>query len=401
MSSGFLWLIREVQPVLRNVRTSLERSFEQARPELSPDALSDRVATLQTELADGGAYEVGGDEIVAIDWPAAAAIFRKCNADYMFESWSERVRTPEPERPAYDNYTPLLVPTIMSQVPVISDQGFGRPNFPIASRRAWAPKYRYGRDLHLQRAREIGPLLDLGAHIGRKSVTRDPIVESALLGQIGDRAIFDLQVTADRLALAAARIRSAVLAGGHILFAGRGHVAEEGVRTAARRSGQFAVAGAWSDGLLSDWQDTRRQLRVLGLIGQRYRERSAVPRQWMRDLRDALQARVGGLAGMDELPSLLVVVDGASEAAAIAEARSLDIPVIAILDADGSAEGIDISIPAGLTSAPAVRFYCAFFADAARVRGNGWAPFIFDDDGWIWDDDDILALREGDEAEES
>lgn len=197
----------------------------------------------------------------------------------------------------------------------------------------------------------IDKLFKAGAHFGYAPSRRHPSVAPYIFGEKGGTEIFDLEKTASCLESAKAFIVSLAEARKTILFVGGKAEARAALARTAERLNQPYVASRFIGGTLTNFSEIRRRLNRLqelsdmrekGELGKfTKRERLLIDREITE-----LESTFGGLRGMQKIPDALFVVDPKSEALAVAEARKLGLPIIALLNSDCDKKGIEYPIPA-------------------------------------------------------
>jgi len=164
-------------------------------------------------------------------------------------------------------------------------------------------------------------------------------------------------------------VRETVAKGGRILFVGTKRQAARPVAEAAEKSAQYYMNHRWLGGTLTNWKTVSNSISRLkeidekldgGAEGLTKKERLGMEREQAK-----LQASLGGIREMGGLPDLLFVIDVKKEALAIAEAKKLGIPVIAVVDTNCSPDGVDYIIPGNDDAARAIGLYCDLAARAA------------------------------------
>ena len=188
----------------------------------------------------------------------------------------------------------------------------------------------------------------------------------------GDRNgihILDLTQTVPMLDAALKVIRDTVAKNGRILFVGTKRQAQKPIADAAEKSAQFYMNHRWLGGTLTNWKTVSQSIARLktideqmqvGAEGLTKRERLSMEREQAK-----LQASLGGIREMGGVPDLLFVIDVNKEDLAIAEAKKLGIPVVAIVDTNCSPDGVDYVIPGNDDAARAIALYCDLVARAA------------------------------------
>lgn len=180
-------------------------------------------------------------------------------------------------------------------------------------------------------------LLEAGVHYGHQTKRWNPKMRDYILEEKNSIYIIDLSITVDQLSSAADFLAETVRGGGKILFVGTKKQAQEAVQEAAEATGQFFVNQRWLGGTLTNLQTIRRSVARLRDFEAREKtadfarlnkqEASALRREATK-----LRKNLLGVLDMNTLPDALVVIDTNREEIAVAEAKRLGIPVVAIVD---------------------------------------------------------------------
>jgi small subunit ribosomal protein S2 len=211
-------------------------------------------------------------------------------------------------------------------------------------------------------------LLEAGVHFGHQTRRWNPKMASYLFGVRNGVHIIDLTQTVPLLHRALVVTRDVAAAGGRILFVGTKRQAQEPVTRAAKRSGQYYVNHRWLGGMLTNWKTISQSIRRLrelegrlaeGTVGLTKKETLQLTRE-----RDKLERALGGIKDMGGLPDLIFAVDTNKEAIAIAEAKVLGIPVVAIVDSNSNPEGITYPVPGNDDASRAINLYCDLMVGA-------------------------------------
>ena len=205
-------------------------------------------------------------------------------------------------------------------------------------------------------------LLETGVHFGHHTRRWDPRMKSYIFGVRNNIHILDLQQTVPLLHRALQAVRDTVAKGGRVLFVGTKRQASELIAETAARSGQYYVNHRWLGGMLTNWKtisgsikrlrELEEQLSQDGL-GLTKKEMLGLTRQ-----REKLERSLGGIKEMGGLPDIMVVIDTNKEAMAIAEANTLGIPVVAVLDSNSNPAGVNYPIPGNDDAMRAITLYC-------------------------------------------
>ena len=181
--------------------------------------------------------------------------------------------------------------------------------------------------------------------------------------------IIDLSQTVPALHQALVKVSDTVAKGGRVLFVGTKRSASESIAEAAKRSAQYYMNQRWLGGTLTNWKTISQSIRRLRQLEETLVGESKGPTkkklvELTRD-RDALNRALGGIKEMGGLPELLFVIDTNKEQIAIAEARKLGIPIVAIVDTNCDPDGIDFPIPGNDDAGRAIALYCDLIARAS------------------------------------
>ncbi len=222
----------------------------------------------------------------------------------------------------------------------------------------------------------IDNLFAVGAHFGYAPSRRHPSVASFIFGQKGGTELFDLEKTSVCFEKALAFVASLAAERKVVLFVGGKAEARGPLKRAAERLNQPYSAGRWIGGSLTNFSEIKRRLnRLSELTSMREKGELAKFTKLERLMIDReitdLENMFGGLKGMTKTPDALVVVDARHEAIAVAEAQKLGIPVVALLNSDCDARGIEYPIPANDASLPSITYVVD---EIARAYAENLAP---------------------------
>ena len=197
----------------------------------------------------------------------------------------------------------------------------------------------------------IQDLLEAGLHFGHRTKRWNPKMRKYLFGQKNGIYIIDLEQTLDGLQKARQFIYDTIARGRQILFVGTKKQAQESLKAIATQTKQPFVVNRWLGGTLTNNETLRKSIARMREIEQMEKDGSinALPKKEVAKLRHELQKlqyNLSGIADMQGNPGALFVVDVNCEAIAVAEANRLNIPVIALVDANVDPDPIDYPIPA-------------------------------------------------------
>lgn len=212
-------------------------------------------------------------------------------------------------------------------------------------------------------------LLEAGVHFGHQTQRWNPRMGPYIYGDRNGIHILDLTQTVPLLDQALQVIRDTVAKNGRILFVGTKRQAQKPIAEAAERCAQYYMNHRWLGGTLTNWKTVSQSINRLKEIDERMsqgaegltkRERLSMERD-----QEKLNASLGGIREMGGVPDLLFVIDVNKEDLAIAEAKKLGIPVVAIVDTNCSPDGVDYIIPGNDDAARAIALYCDLVSRAA------------------------------------
>ncbi|MDR0803647.1 MAG: 30S ribosomal protein S2 [Rickettsiales bacterium] len=212
-------------------------------------------------------------------------------------------------------------------------------------------------------------LMEAGAHFGHHTRRWNPQMTPYVYGVKDKIHIINLNKTAPLLHRALTALETIAAAGGKILFVATKHQAKDIIRDAAQRSGQFFVNNRWLGGMMTNWNTISQSIRRMKKmeadianaekLGLTKKEVGVMTKQ-VEKLRDIF----GGIVDMHGTPQAVVIIDVPREYNAVLEARTLEIPTIAICDTNADPAGIDYVIPANDDATRAIGLYCDLFVGA-------------------------------------
>jgi small subunit ribosomal protein S2 len=222
-------------------------------------------------------------------------------------------------------------------------------------------------------------LLEAGAHFGHQTRRWNPKMKPFIFGNRGGVHIIDLTKTSGLLDEALKFVRQTTATGGSILFVGTKRQAQAIVIDEAKKAGMPYVTERWLGGMLTNFRTIRAQITRLkkldaGLDGGDYATK--YNKKELLDFTNeaaALERIFGGIKNMDGLPKAMFVIDVPNELIAVAEARRLGIPVVAITDTNANPDLIDYIIPANDDAIKAIRLIANAVGDAAKEGASEYA----------------------------
>ncbi|MGB9681830.1 MAG: 30S ribosomal protein S2 [bacterium] len=221
----------------------------------------------------------------------------------------------------------------------------------------------------------IKQLLEAGVHFGHQTKRWNPKMKPYIFAERNGIHIIDLQKTVACIEAAYEVVRDISSNGGKVLFVGTKKQAYEVIQAEATRCGMPYVNQRWLGGLLTNFQTIKTGIKKLkdlrdakekGLWDSfTKRERKHLETELNR-----LEKYLGGIESMEDLPSLLFVVDIKKEENAVREAKRVGIPTVGIVDTNSDPEQVEYPIPGNDDAIRAIKLYCSKIADAV-LEGIG------------------------------
>jgi small subunit ribosomal protein S2 len=224
----------------------------------------------------------------------------------------------------------------------------------------------------------IKELIESGVHFGHRTMRWNPKMSSYLYGVRDGIHVIDLQQTLPLLHVALEKIYDVAKSNGRILFVGTKMQASEIVAEEAKRCGQYYVNHRWLGGMLTNWSTINRSIKKLheleklleeaGVEGEEELGQAKFTKKERLDISrkiEKLEKSLGGIREMGGVPSILFVIDTNMEDLAIQEAKTLGIPVVAILDSNSNPDNVAYPVPGNDDASRALKLYCRLIADTA------------------------------------
>jgi small subunit ribosomal protein S2 len=217
-------------------------------------------------------------------------------------------------------------------------------------------------------------LLEAGVHFGHQTRRWNPKMARYIFTERNGIYIIDLQKTVKKVEEAYNYVRQLGATGGKIMFVGTKKQAQESVRDEALRSGMFFINQRWLGGTLTNFSTIQKRINRLHELDRWETDGTfeVLPKKeviLLRKEKDRLEKFLGGIKHMRELPDALFIIDPRKERIAVAEARKLGIPIVAIVDTNCDPDEIDYIIPGNDDAIRAVKLLTAKMADAI-LEGN-------------------------------
>ena len=220
----------------------------------------------------------------------------------------------------------------------------------------------------------IKDLVEAGAHFGHQTRRWNPKMRVYIFGERNNIHIIDLAKTLQGLRAACELVQGLVSARKSILFVGTKKAAKVIVREEAERASEFYVSERWLGGTLTNLATIRQSVKKLERIEKRItaggdgltkKELSLLAK-----MQEKLDKNLSGVRGMRKLPGLLIIVDPGHEDLAVAEARKLGIPILALVDTNCDPEPIDYVIPCNDDAQRSIKLVLQAIIDAIVEKKN-------------------------------
>ena len=219
-------------------------------------------------------------------------------------------------------------------------------------------------------------LLEAGVHFGHQTRRWNPKMAPYIYTERNGIYIIDLQKTVKKLEEAYNFVRDTSANGGNILFVGTKKQAQDAIKEEAARCGGYYVNARWLGGMLTNFRTMRTRIDRLAQLRKMEEDGTCamLPKKEVIKHQaeiEKLEKYLGGVKEMKKLPAALFIVDPRKERNAIAEARKLNIPIVAIVDTNCDPDEIDYVIPGNDDAIRAMRLIAAAMANAAIEGRQG------------------------------
>ncbi len=219
-------------------------------------------------------------------------------------------------------------------------------------------------------------LLEAGVHFGHQTRRWNPKMAPYIYTERNGIYIIDLQKTVKKLEEAYNFVRDISANGGNVLFVGTKKQAQDAIKEEAARCGGYYVNARWLGGMLTNFRTMRTRIDRLAQLRKMEEDGTfaMLPKKEVIKHQaeiEKLEKYLGGVKEMKKLPAALFIVDPRKERNAIAEARKLNIPIVAIVDTNCDPDEIDYVIPGNDDAIRAIRLIAAAMANAAIEGRQG------------------------------
>ena len=219
-------------------------------------------------------------------------------------------------------------------------------------------------------------LLEAGVHFGHQTRRWNPNMATSIYTERNGIYIVDLQKTVKKLEEAYNFVKDVAASGKTVLFVGTKKQAQEAIKEEATRCSMFYVNSRWLGGMLTNFKTMRGRVDRMNQLKKMEEDGTfdMLPKKEVIKLmheQEKLEKYLGGVKDMKQLPGAVFVVDPRKEHNAIAEARKLKIPVVAIVDTNCDPDEIDYVIPGNDDAIRAIRLISGVMANAVTEGKQG------------------------------
>ncbi len=217
---------------------------------------------------------------------------------------------------------------------------------------------------------DIKQLLEAGVHLGHKTLRWNPKMKKYIFGEKNSIHIIDLTQTVEFLKNALVQVHKTISAGGKLLIVSTKKQASEQVSELAKETGQYFVNYRWLGGMLTNWNTIQNSIkRLKKLDDQLSKENLGFTKKEILKFgkeREKLKRSLGGISEMKKTPDLIFIIDTNIESLAVAEAKKLGIPIIAVLDTNSDPTGIEFPIPGNDDARRSINLYCELLKNTIK-----------------------------------
>lgn len=222
----------------------------------------------------------------------------------------------------------------------------------------------------------IKQLLEAGAHFGHQTGRWNPRMKDYIFTKRNGIHIIDLEKTAVMLDKACEFVRDTVAEGKTVLFVGTKKQAQESVEEEAKRCEMYYVNQRWLGGMLTNFSTIQARIdQLVRMEDQQSRgEFGRLTKKEILKISEKIEKmnrQMGGFKEMTTLPGVIFIIDPTKERIAIAEARRMGIPIVAIIDTNCNPDDVDYPIPANDDAIRAIKLICSKIAEAVIEGKSG------------------------------
>jgi small subunit ribosomal protein S2 len=213
----------------------------------------------------------------------------------------------------------------------------------------------------------IKQLLEAGVHLGHKTLRWNPKMKKFIFGEKNSIHIIDLTQTVVYFKNALTEVYKCVSSGGKILIVSTKKQASEQITNLAKETDQFYVNYRWLGGMLTNWNTIQNSIKRLKMLEETLSKEDTgfTKKEILKRSKEKekLKRSLGGIADMKKLPQLIFIIDTNIESLAVAEAKKLNIPIVAILDTNSDPTDVKFPIPGNDDARRSINLYCDLLKD--------------------------------------
>ena len=221
---------------------------------------------------------------------------------------------------------------------------------------------------------DIKQLLEAGVHLGHKTLRWNPKMRKYIFGEKNSIHIIDLTQTVEFIKNALTQVHKVIADGGKLLIVSTKKQASEQISDLAKETGQYYVNFRWLGGMLTNWNTIQNSIkRLKKLEDQLSKDNLGFTKKEILRFgkeKEKLKRSLGGISEMKKTPDLIFIIDTNIESLAVAEAKKLGIPIIAILDTNSDPTGIDFPIPGNDDARRSINLYCNLLKSTIKDAEN-------------------------------
>jgi len=218
-------------------------------------------------------------------------------------------------------------------------------------------------------------LLESGVHFGHQTKRWDPRMKKFIFAERNGIHIIDLQKTIVNVRIAYDMIRDQVKNGKSVLFIGTKKQAQQAVEREAKRCGMYYVNQRWLGGMLTNFKTIKKSIHRLKKIEKMevdgtFNSLTKKEVSKLNKEKAKLEKNLGGIKEMKDLPGAVFIIDTRKETIAVAEAKRMGIPIVAVVDTNCDPTDIDYPIPGNDDAIRAISLFAEIVANAVIDADN-------------------------------
>ena len=208
----------------------------------------------------------------------------------------------------------------------------------------------------------IQQLLEAGVHLGHKTFRWNPKMNKYIFGSKNSIHIINLVKTLEMINTALNEVHKCISSGGKILLVSTKKQAAEAISALAKDTSQFYVNHRWLGGMLTNWKTISNSIKRYKKLSEDIKkEDTGFTKKEILKMgvqKDKLERSLGGIADMKKIPNMIFIIDTNVESLAVAEAKKLNIPIVAVIDTNSDPTNINYPIPGNDDARRAINLYC-------------------------------------------